>query len=148
MPINNLPLKIIVFSHHTIYCDQASSNYKFQTEFSHGTFRNYFASRIKQEQIRNYPHKFNRCKFKPSTNKWGQTWDICQLCPFWYASQNNILKLEMDNCWSSKSTFQPFSIKWKSILRYASLMCRCWLAMPLGAGILLWVLLCRTIEDK
>ena len=25
---------------------------------------------------------------------------------------------------------------------------RCWLAMPLGAGVLRWVLACRTIEKK
>ena len=25
---------------------------------------------------------------------------------------------------------------------------RCWLAMPLGAGVLRWVLACRTIEEK
>ena len=25
---------------------------------------------------------------------------------------------------------------------------RCWLAMPLGAGVLRWVLSCRTIEKK
>ena len=34
------------------------------------------------------------------------------------------------------------------LTRTFSNVCSCWLAMPLGAGVLRWVLACHTIEKK
>ena len=42
----------------------------------------------------------------------------------------------------------PFHYSIGTVFHHLSNVRRCWLAMPLGAGFLRWVLACRTIEKK
>ena len=49
---------------------------------------------------------------------------------------------------NSLLTWTPVPVNKESLTGTLSNVRRCWLAMPLGAGVLRWVLACRTIEKK